>query len=89
MMRASENPRECFYLCEDVSVSGRRDHYLLAAARVRRTRRWETTKGWQMSRQSVAKAHEKIQELSWEPRYHEPVSQYGTEYKFHKAQKKA
>ncbi|MDQ1672928.1 MAG: hypothetical protein QOC98_1490, partial [Frankiaceae bacterium] len=25
-----------------------------------------------MSRQSVAKAHEKIQELSWEPLYHEP-----------------
>ena len=27
-----------------------------------------------MSRQSVAKAHEKIQELAWEPLYHEPVS---------------
>ena len=33
-----------------------------------------------MSRQSVAKAHQKIQELAWEPLYHEPVSQYGTDY---------
>src|SRR5437764_14309255 len=41
-----------------------------------------------MSRQSVAKAHQKIQELSWEPLYHEPVSQYGTDYTFAKAQKK-
>ena len=41
-----------------------------------------------MSRQSVAKAHQKIQELSWEPLYHEPVSQYGTDYTFEKAQKK-
>ena len=41
-----------------------------------------------MSRQSVAKAHQKIQELSWEPQYHEPVAQYGTDYTFHKAQKK-
>ncbi len=41
-----------------------------------------------MSRQSVAKAHQKIQELSWEPQYHEPVSQYGTDYTFRKAQKK-
>ncbi|HWG64029.1 MAG TPA: hypothetical protein VG253_20255, partial [Streptosporangiaceae bacterium] len=41
-----------------------------------------------MSRQSVAKAHQKIQELSWEPKYHEPVSQYGTDYSFRKAQKK-
>src|SRR6266446_456390 len=41
-----------------------------------------------MSRQSVAKAHQKIQELSWEPQYHEPVSQYGTDYSFRKAPKK-
>src|SRR5215475_10073791 len=41
-----------------------------------------------MSRQSVAKAHQKIQELAWEPMYHEPVSQYGTDYTFQKAQKK-
>ena len=41
-----------------------------------------------MSRQSVAKAHQKIQELSWEPLYPEPVSQYGTDYTFKKAQKK-
>ena len=32
-----------------------------------------------MSRQSVAKAHQKIQELAWEPQYHEPLSQYGTD----------
>src|SRR5258708_2764925 len=41
-----------------------------------------------MRRQSVAKAHQKIQELAWEPMYHEPVSQYGTDYTFQKAQKK-
>ncbi len=41
-----------------------------------------------MSRQSVAKAHQKIQELSWEPAYHTPVSQYGTDYTFQKAKKK-
>src|SRR5258708_11024085 len=41
-----------------------------------------------MSRQSLAKAHQKIQELSWEPLYHEPVSQHGTDYPFAKAQKK-
>jgi propane monooxygenase large subunit len=41
-----------------------------------------------MSRQSVAKAHQKIQELSWEPQYHQPVSHYGTDYTFRKAQKK-
>jgi propane monooxygenase large subunit len=41
-----------------------------------------------MSRQSVAKAHQKIQELSWEPMYHEPVAQYGTDYSFRKADKK-
>ena len=41
-----------------------------------------------MSRQSVAKAHQKIQELSWEPQYHTPVSHYGTDYTFRKAQKK-
>ena len=41
-----------------------------------------------MSRQSVAKAHQKIQELAWEPLYHEPVSQYGTDYTFEKSQKK-
>ena len=41
-----------------------------------------------MSRQSVARAHQKIQELAWEPLYHEPVAQYGTDYTFRKAQKK-
>ncbi|HSZ41486.1 MAG TPA: hypothetical protein VK817_16135, partial [Trebonia sp.] len=47
-----------------------------------------TQGGMPMSRQSVAKAHQKIQELSWEPQYHEPVSHYGTDYTFRKAQKK-
>src|SRR6201986_341498 len=41
-----------------------------------------------MSRQSVAKAHQKIQERSWEPQYHTPVAHYGTDYTFQKAQKK-
>ena len=41
-----------------------------------------------MSRQSLAKAHQKIQELSWEPQYHEPYMKYGTDYTFRKAQKK-
>jgi propane 2-monooxygenase large subunit len=41
-----------------------------------------------MSRQSVARAHQKIQELSWEPQYHEPVTHYGTDYTFRKAAKK-
>src|ERR1700744_1292978 len=44
--------------------------------------------GMPMSRQSVAKAHQKIQELSWEPQYHTPVAHYGTDYTFQKAQKK-
>ncbi|MGH3945163.1 MAG: methane monooxygenase, partial [Pseudonocardiaceae bacterium] len=41
-----------------------------------------------MSRQSVAKAHQKIQELSWEPMYHTPYQKYGTDYTFQKAQKR-
>lgn len=41
-----------------------------------------------MSRQSVAKAHQKIQELSWEPMYHTPYRKYGTDYTFRKAQKR-
>src|SRR5947208_15827832 len=45
-------------------------------------------KGVTMSSQSVASAHQKNQDLAWEPKYHEPVSQYGTDYTFHKAAKK-
>jgi hypothetical protein len=41
-----------------------------------------------VSRQSLAKAHQKIQELSWEPQYHEPYMKYGTDYTFRKAAKK-
>jgi propane monooxygenase large subunit len=41
-----------------------------------------------VSRQSLAKAHQKIQELAWEPAYHEPYMKYGTDYTFKKAQKK-
>jgi propane monooxygenase large subunit len=36
----------------------------------------------------LAKAHQKIQELSWEPQYHEPYMKYGTDYTFRKAAKK-
>ena len=41
-----------------------------------------------MSRQSLAKAHQKIQELAWEPQYHEPYMKYRTDYTFRKAAKK-
>jgi len=41
-----------------------------------------------VSRQSLAKAHQKIQELAWEPVYHEPYMKYGTDYTFRKAAKK-
>src|SRR6201984_3496937 len=41
-----------------------------------------------MSRQSGAGPHKKTQEPSWEPKYHEPVAQYGTDYTFRKAAKK-
>ena len=41
-----------------------------------------------MSRQSLAKAHQKIQELAWEPQYHEPYMKYKTDYTFRKAAKK-
>ncbi|MBO0875641.1 MAG: methane monooxygenase, partial [Pseudonocardia sp.] len=36
----------------------------------------------------MAKAHQKIQELAWEPQYHEPYMKYGTDYTFRKAAKK-
>jgi propane monooxygenase large subunit len=39
-------------------------------------------------RDRVSRAHQKIQELAWQPRYHEPVAQYGTDYTFRKSQKK-
>jgi propane monooxygenase large subunit len=38
-----------------------------------------------MSRQSLAKAHQKIQELSWEPTFATPAQKYGTDYTFEKA----
>jgi propane monooxygenase large subunit len=41
-----------------------------------------------VSRQSLAKAHQKIQELAWEPQYHEPYMKYKTDYTFRKAAKK-
>src|SRR5207302_413542 len=40
------------------------------------------------SRASITKAHNKIQELSWEPTYVSPVEKYGTDYTFEKAPKK-
>ena len=45
-------------------------------------------RGDDVTRQSLAKAHQKIQELAWEPMYHEPYMKYGTDYTFRKAQKK-
>ncbi|SNR34807.1 propane monooxygenase large subunit [Haloechinothrix alba] len=41
-----------------------------------------------MSRQSLREAHQKIQELSWEPTFATPAKKYGTDYKFSKAGKK-
>jgi propane monooxygenase large subunit len=41
-----------------------------------------------VSRQSITKAHNKIQELSWEPTYVTPVEKYATDYTFEKAPKK-
>jgi len=41
-----------------------------------------------VARRSVTKAHNKIQELSWEPTYGTPVQKYPTDYKFDKAPKK-
>ncbi len=61
-------------------------HTITEAGRLSQSAR--VKEGVTMSRQSVAKAHQKIQELAWEPLYHEPVAQYGTDYTFQKAQKK-
>ena len=41
-----------------------------------------------MSRASITKAHNKIQELSWDPTYVSPVEKYATDYTFEKAPKK-
>ena len=41
-----------------------------------------------MSRASITKAHNKIQELSWDPTFVEPVDKYPTDYTFEKAPKK-
>lgn len=41
-----------------------------------------------MSRASITKAHNKIQELSWDPTFIEPVDKYPTDYSFEKAPKK-
>jgi len=41
-----------------------------------------------LSRASITKAHEKIQELSWTPTFVEPVDKYPTDYTFEKAPKK-
>src|SRR5664279_1833620 len=40
-----------------------------------------------MSRQSLTKAHQKIQELSWEPTFATPAKKYATDYTFEKAPK--
>jgi propane monooxygenase large subunit len=41
-----------------------------------------------VSRASITKAHNKIQELSWDPTFVEPVDKYPTDYTFEKAPKK-
>ena len=41
-----------------------------------------------MSRASITKSHQKIQELSWEPTFVSPVEKFATDYTFEKAQKK-
>src|SRR5260370_42715750 len=41
-----------------------------------------------MSRTSITKSHEKIQELSWEPTFVSPVEKFATDYVFDKATKK-
>jgi propane 2-monooxygenase large subunit len=41
-----------------------------------------------VARASITKAHNKIQELSWEPTYVSPVEKYSTDYTFEKAPKK-
>src|SRR6195256_2723625 len=41
-----------------------------------------------VSRASITKAHNKIQELSWEPTFVSPVEKYPTDYTFEKAPKK-
>ena len=41
-----------------------------------------------MSRASITKSHQKIQELSWEPTFVSPVERYATDYTFEKAPKK-
>jgi propane 2-monooxygenase large subunit len=41
-----------------------------------------------VSRASITKAHNKIQELSWEPTYVSPVEKYSTDYTFEKSPKK-
>ncbi len=41
-----------------------------------------------MARKSVTKAHQKIQELSWEPTFATPVQRFPTDYTFEQAPKK-
>ena len=47
-----------------------------------------TTEVETVSRASITKAHNKIQELSWDPTYVSPVEKYATDYTFEKAPKK-
>ena len=47
-----------------------------------------TTEVETVSRASITKAHNKIQELSWDPTYVTPVEKYATDYTFEKAPKK-
>src|SRR3977135_3403209 len=44
--------------------------------------------GVTVSRASITKSHQKIQELSWDPTFVSPVEKYATDYTFEKAPKK-
>ena len=59
-----------------------------SARALRPAPRGHTTEVETVSRASITKAHNKIQELSWDPTYVSPVEKYATDYTFEKAPKK-
>jgi propane monooxygenase large subunit len=86
VMQVTGSVRPCIACAPAGALGRRRQRTITEAGRLSQPA--QVQEGVTMSRQSVAKAHQKIQELAWEPLYHEPVSQYGTDYTFRKAQKK-
>ena len=58
------------------------------SARIASATRSDRRGSLSMSRASITKAHTKIQELSWDPTFVEPVDKYPTDYTFEKAPKK-